>query len=698
VSFLAPLGLLVALAIVGPLVAHLLRRRRPEERPFPAARLVPTAPPVARRRAHLEDRGLLSLRALSILALALLAASPLVRCTRVSLDRKGGASVALAIVIDDSMSMRAALDPSARRSGARTRFELAVVAARELASALRPGDSTTVILAGAPARVALAATQEAGAVRATLERIGDDGGSDRATDLDAAIAIAAAALAELPQPDKRIVLLSDLAGPGGPIVLPEGRSMTLEAPLEALRTPPPGAPDCALVAAAPEGATVRVRASCAEGGARGRSVEIVGEGGKSLGSASLPEAPPPPPATFELTVPVSSPVTPRDGEGALVRARLVGTDAIEQDDATVVLGAASAPAIAVVVGEGGAVDELVATGGAPIVERALSALQSGVAVRPIPSVPDREEDLRSFSALAIDDPAGFGPDARRAIGAWVERGGVLLVGLGPHAASPPLGASFEPFLARAVRWERVTKPLGVDPTLAGPFGEGAEAPSDLAPRGRTLFDPEDLGRSITRSAFADRAPLLVSRALGQGEFWFSSLPFSAEISDLPVRPAFLALLDAFVARARDRGAGARLPAGEAWSVGPDDTIEAVALDADGRATGKPLPVDKGGVGKRIRPSSIGAYLVTITTKGGQPRRDVRVVVPHPAELEMRPRTIGGGAAATTPSGLSRSTAELGPLVAIVVVVIAAIELIARAFRLARRASDGNDDASSGEPA
>ncbi len=689
-SFLVPLGLLVAIAIVGPLAAHLLRRRKPEERVFPAARYVPTAPPVARRRAHLEDRWLLLLRASAILALALLAASPLVRCQKLALDRRGGASIALAIVLDDSMSMRAELPPDARRDGAKTRFELAIVAARELVGSLKSGDTATVVLAGAPARVLLSPTTEAGVVRATLERLAREGGSDRGTDLEGALALASASIAELPQPDRRVVLLSDLAdgAPGGPpLAVREG--VHVEAPVEALRSPPPqGLGDCAVVAATPEGAgdAVRVRIACALQGAPvgARAIEIatVEAAPAVLGRAALPSNAA---ATFELVVPLdpkkAGPLGPSDGKPRAVARLVGGDDAIAADDVTPVLGAATAPSIGVVVADEGGLDEAVTTGGGPVLERALTALQGGVPVRPLASLPDRDADLAPFSALAVDDPAGFGPETRASLARWIDAGGVLLVALGPRAATPSLGSSFEPLLARPVRWERVTGPLGVDPLHAGPLGEGVEAAQNLAPLGRAVLDREDEGKLVVRSAFTNGASLLLTRAQGQGELWVSTLPFSPSQSDLPVRPSFLALLDAFVARARDRGAGARLNVGDAWTVGAADALEARRLDALGAPRGEALVAEASSDGRRVRPGLLGAWLVDVVPKGGQAHREVRAVAPLPAEVELRPRKLAGAIAAGGASGLARQTTELGPALATVVVALAAIELVARLLRL-----------------
>src|SRR5580692_7451305 len=104
--FVYALALAVAVLVAAPYFAHRLRRRRGEERLFAAARLVPPAPPRARRRSRLEDRALFATRAFAVLALAMLGASPLVRCSRLALQRSSGASVAIALVVDDSMSMR----------------------------------------------------------------------------------------------------------------------------------------------------------------------------------------------------------------------------------------------------------------------------------------------------------------------------------------------------------------------------------------------------------------------------------------------------------------------------------------------------------------------------------------------------------------------------------------------------------------
>src|SRR5215472_9286516 len=252
-SFVYTLGLAVALLVVVPYLAHRLRRRRAEERSFAAARLVAPAPPKARRRSKLEDRALFATRAIAVVALALLGASPLVRCQRLSLQRSGGASVALAIVIDDSMSMRAKL-------GNRSRFERARDGARELLASAREGDAVAVVLAGEPARIALAATTDLGAARGVLDGLVE---TDRATDLDGALALARGLVTSLAQVDRRIVVLSDLAD-GSPDAPPFGENSPI-AVWVAIPEIRQEKSDCGVLSADRSGTRVRVRVACGRG-------------------------------------------------------------------------------------------------------------------------------------------------------------------------------------------------------------------------------------------------------------------------------------------------------------------------------------------------------------------------------------------------------------------------------------------------
>ncbi|XYH98961.1 VWA domain-containing protein [Sorangium sp. So ce1128] len=693
-SFVTLGALLVALLVGAPVAAHLLRRRRAEERPFPPARLVPPTPPTARRRSLLEDRALFATRALSVLALAVLGATPLLRCSHLSLSRRAGASVALAIVVDDSLSMRAragkvdGADGAAR--DAPSRFERALSAARELAGGLAPGDAAALVLAGAPARVALASTTNLAAVTEALATVAP---SDRATDLDGALDLARDLLRGLPQSDKRIVLLSDLAdgAPGAPPISGTPDIATW-VPLEELAA---GGQDCGIVRADRSGQKARVRVVCTaasaaapgpdgaaaarDGGAAaaapsdtrasaaaGRSLEVRA-GDAVLGKVALDPAL----RADELSVDLPS------GTPEILIAALTGSDAIAEDDRAPIISAGGPLSIAVVVDPAATHVE---TGGPPPLEQALSALDLDAQIRPLPSVPEHADELAAHAGLIVDDAPGFTPEVRRSLAAWVERGGVALLTLGQRAAAAPLGAGFEPLVPGVVRWSASSVP-GMDPATAGWLGPASAGLADVAPRGRATLGPEASEGAEVLARWKDGAPFLVRRTLGRGVVLFMTLPLSTEESDVALRPAFLSLLDGFVGAARARGGARRLAAGELWTFDGyrDVKVERVRVDAGQDPAGREaLPVAE--VERRLRVSPPLAGLYELTLDG---ERSTRVVSVPEREIDLRPRRVAESARAAELGGMSASI-DASPYVALVLLLLLAAELLLRALG-ARRA-------------
>lgn len=646
-SFLTLLALGIGVFVAAPYLAHRLRRQRADEVPFAPVRLVPPTPPRARRRSRLEDRGLFFIRAASILALAVLGASPLIRCSRLALSR-GGASVAVAIVLDDSMSMRA------RTDGGPTRFSRAKKGAEEILAELRDGDAAAIVLAGAPARVALSATTDIAALRAALDGVAE---SDRSTDLDGAIAMARTLVGELPQIDRRVVLLSDLAD-GKSDAAPLGESTDRAVPVwvampelskETLS-------DCGILAADRGSGRARVRFACSTpAAAGGREVRIM-DGEKQIASAALPQT-----ALGEVMLAV-----PGDDARALT-AVLSGADAIAADDRALVVVESGPSAIAVV---GDRTDDAVTTGGAPVVERALAALNEGMQIRPIPQAPDRHEDVQAFAAIFVDDPPGFTPEQRKVLGAFVDRGGVLVLALGRRSASAQLGATLEPFLARAVGWSESPAKSG-DPASASLLGEAASSLEDLGAKHRATLAQEDLSGFEPVVKWTDGAPLALRRTRGRGTVWLVTLPFAVEASDLPLRPAFLALLDAIVADARERSVPLRGDVGAPWAFGG-----ATHVEADG-PSGKLVAARDDGT-LRLVPSVIGPYhLVVDGTK------ELRVAAPSAREIDLRPRPV---APAATSSALGGGVAvvDVSWTIALALLGLVAMETIVRALTRTRR--------------
>jgi hypothetical protein len=650
VSFVTVFALAVAALVAAPYLAHRLRRRRADERPFAPAELVPPAPPRARRRSRIEDRMLFGIRAVSIVALAVLGASPLVRCSSLSLHREGGASVALAIVIDDSMSMRAG--PVSGSSGSGTRFERARRGAIQLLESAREGDAVALVLAGAPPRVSLAATTDLAAARVALDTVTQ---SDRATDLDGAVAMARALVAQLPQVDKRVVLLSDLAD-GHPDSPPLGGAgdIPVWVPLPELRA---DAVDCGVVAADRASERVRVTVACGHGSSTaGREVTLRA----GAGDAVIGRAPAPPGAGGEVSIGL-----PKSAPDNLV-ARLEGTDAIAADDVATVVPEASAPAIAVIAESA---DETTVTGGAPVVEQALSALRLDVTVRPVPALPDRAVDLAGFVGVIIDDPPGFTPEQRVALLAFLEQGGQALVALGSRASEAPLGASLQPVLDHATGWGG-TEAKGATSAHASTFlADAARSLGDLRAASRASLSPEDAKAFEPLLAWDDGAPLVARRPVGRGAAWIVTLPFSVGASELTLRPGFLALLDAWTDEARARAIPLRNDVGRAWTFTEHDvTVVGPA---------GPLPIVRDASLVRVIPTLVGAYRVTA---GG--KTQTRVAAPLGAEMDLRPRRAADAAQAGG-LGEAHASVDISWAVALLLLALLAVELGLRVQRARR---------------
>jgi len=538
--------------VVMPFAAHLLRLRRPQQRDFPPAALVPASAPAARSRSRLEDRALLALRAFAVLAAVVLGAMPFVRCSRLAISRASGASVAMIIVIDDSSSMHAL------SSSGQSRFDVATRGALDLIGGARDGDVVGIVLAGDPARIVLVPTADRSAAAAVVREMRV---SDRATDLDGALSLAQGMLEALPQADRRIVLLSDLAD-GKPEAAPIGSDLkaTLWAPRQGFDDP---GDNCALLRADRTDRRVLARVVCTSGrAARGRSVAAT-QGGVVIMQRPLGALDDDRITAADVTLEL--PDDARNVEEVLL---VGGQDIIAHDDRAPVAPPLRGAVIAVVSDPSAS---HVATGGPPPVEQALAALGEAVTVRPLPAVPETTEELSPLAGLVLDDPPGLTPEAREAVGRWIEAGGVALAALGPRAASAPLGASLAPFVAHNIRWE-TNAPAGVDVKTAAMLGPSASSLEALHPSGRVVIEGP-VADDVAAVRWADGAPWLLRRNVGRGMAMTLTLPMSLESSDLAVRPAFLALLLDLVESAASKGGSRRIDVGGAWSFPSTSVVE-----------------------------------------------------------------------------------------------------------------------------
>lgn len=660
-SFLVALALALGLGVVAPIAAHLLRRGRAEEQEFPAAALVPVAYRSAKKRSRLEDRWLLLVRALLILVLSIVGAVPFVRCSRLALDRDAGASVALAIVLDDSLSMRT-------RQGDRTRWERALKGARDLLESTREGDAVGIVLAGKPARMALSATTDLGVVRDTLDKLTPQ---DRGTDLDSAVRLAESALKSLPHVDKRVAVLSDFATDIDRLAGHE-----FWAPLSDLRKP---SSNCGLVRARLEGRRVLVDVACNNGNAaRNRKLRLTrakgltpNPTGDELASVALKAQG----GSQQLQLKVPEGVNEID-------AFLTGGDALEQDDYAPVAEAESAMLIGIVA------DPTTAAapgGSATVVEQALGALNAtrslgnaaGGEVRPLPLVPEDAKELSAYAALIIDDPPGLTPEARNALSSWLEGGGFAAAFLGPGAESAQLGSSFEPFAHGALTWE-TTAASGIADGSSF-LGDAGNSLKDLAPKGRLrLTGAQSEGAEVVLR-WSDQVPWMLKRHVGRGQVWTFGLPVSVEQSDLSVRPGFLALLERFVHDAAQTNGQRVTQAGDIWKLdqgiqlieGPTGKLEtgsgpgqsALSASAAGSAPGGDTSVG---------PAIVGRYRVV--HEGGDSHQ--RIVTIDESEVLTQPKTVRSAKAAQTAQSATPNV-EVSREFALLLLVLVICELLLR---------------------
>lgn len=644
-SVALPLGLLLALFAIGPLLAHSLRRGSAQEQVLPTARFAVEHQSASRRRRSISDRGLLALRLLLILALALLAAAPFARLGSLSLARTQGRSLAVALVIDDSASMQV-------KAAGERHFDAAIQAALDLVASAEDGDALSIILAGKPARQYSAATRNLDALRRSLKELTP---TERETDLDEALLLASASLSGLPHADKQVVVLSDLAiSERAPRTL---GSISVHYALEDLREP---YENCGIVDAARSGSRASVDVRCTSALARGkRTVALYRQDpgsfapralGASLVHAKLSDG-----DVLHLSIPAQAGLAPDarlfaalEGEGS-DQDQIAGDDSLElrTGDAGLFIGIQADPTQA-----------RAETSEKTLLELALESLDTGAHTRVLTSLPESAEDLRSLAALAVDDPQGFSPEAQNALEVWVKSGGVLLVLLGPKAASAPLSTGFWPLTRGFFEFRESPKALSV--TGEGARSELGRGYETLAAQKRTTFDP--IPGAKTLLSFEDGTPLIALRPFERGLVLFATLPASLSVSDFSLRPGFLALFDLLVTEAQARStSGPALPGAE-WNVPPGSRVMAPDTEVQEKAhAGRYIPEVSGRVEVR-----------------GKDTTKARVIGRHPAEVVRQPREPEAGESAERPR--EGSLSPISRHVALVILGLGVVELALRRRR------------------
>ena len=195
--FLHPAYLYGLIAASLPVLIHLLNRRRLKRMRFPAVRFLLLSQRRISRTTRLRHWFLLALRTLAVLLLVLLLANPIFE-TGVGLFAGGGPST-LAIILDNSLSMKWSREGDG--------FNQAKDAATRLLSALKAGDRAVLIPTNAVEKDQIRLKREREVLLRELDGIWiADGGADFSSALNRAYE-----LLREPAAQKEIWLITDMA-------------------------------------------------------------------------------------------------------------------------------------------------------------------------------------------------------------------------------------------------------------------------------------------------------------------------------------------------------------------------------------------------------------------------------------------------------------------------------------------------------
>jgi hypothetical protein len=308
--------------------------------------------------------------------------------------------------------------------------------------------------------------------------------------------------------------------------------------------------DCAVLHAERDGQRVSATVACSsEAAARGRSLRLSAKDGPNKAEARLVVQRGEQALSLELKGATQSFV------------ELLGQDQNPDDDRAEIAPESRGLSVAVLADPE---REAVVTGGAPVLEQALHALASSASVRPLSELPREEGELRDVAALLIDDPPGLTPETRAALDAWLENGAVAALFLGARAHDTQLGSSLEPFVRGVVDWEQLGPGTSIDSASFGWLGAESESLKDLSPKGRARLDSALVPGAQVVGRWSDGKVLMTRQERGRGLLFSVGLPVSIEVSDLALRPAFLALLDHLVSEALRRRGPRASEAGTEW--------------------------------------------------------------------------------------------------------------------------------------
>lgn len=167
------------------------------------------------------------------------------------------------------------------------------------------------------------------------------------------------------------------------------------------------------------------------------------------------------------------------------------------------------------------------------------------------------ESFAAYDVVFLCQLPRIAPEIGRALKAFVEKGGALVIGVGPAVDALSYNAELLPLLPGTLRNERVAgnptaeaqnpvvylSRLDYQHPALRLFTEETAHSLTIAPvRSYLTFDPDATQHKRVLAEFSDRSPALVETNVGKGRVLFFASSLSRAWNELPIQPGFLPLV------------------------------------------------------------------------------------------------------------------------------------------------------------
>jgi aerotolerance regulator-like protein/VWA domain-containing protein len=522
-SFLTPLFLLGLAGLAVPVIIHLIQRERKNVVQFPSLMFLQRIPYQSVQRRRIRNWPLLLLRLAALALIVAAFARPFLRRPELASAAAGGAREVV-VLIDKSYSM-----------GYGDRWARATAAARDAISHVAPADRASIVFFASRADVALRSTPDRSRLNAAVSTEKPGAGATR---YGPALKLAGSIASESALPRREVILISDFQRAGWQgaegVRLPDGVAVT-PVPIEDADTANLSVTPVSLQRATfSEQDRVTITGGVTNHGSRpvsnlemtleidGHAVQTEHVSVDANSSASIAFAPFTPAA--------------RNTRGTV----RIAADKLPLDNAFNFTVSPKEP-LRIIIGE---------RPGAPrdaslYLSRALALGETppfDIATKSIDTV--STDDLQRASVVILNDAPVAQLTAER-LGAFVARGGGLLIALGSRATWPAAAGPSD--ILPALPGQPIDRTSGQAARLgaleyANPIFEPFRSPRSGDFAGARFYSyravtPAKEAQIIAR--FDDGAPALVERRVGNGRVlvWTSTLDLQG--NDLPLKSVFL---------------------------------------------------------------------------------------------------------------------------------------------------------------